>query len=204
MRSTIRHADESIEVLAIGLSGQMHGVVMMDEQVRALAPAVIWPDQRSGQQVTEITDLIGLKKLIEITGSPVATGFQAATVRWFQQNEPDTWNRVEHLLLPKDYIRWRLTGDYATDPSDGSGTLLLDANKRYWSTELLDVADTPMTPSVLNSSRKFLPRWVSRCPDVSGPTMQWKPSACAWSSASAGDGSVPNMLATLDPSSLVE
>ena len=136
------NGDEN-HVAAIGLSGQMHGTVLLGEDGAPLTPAVIWPDQRSAQQVQEITELIGAERLIGITGSPVATGFQAATLRWIQQQRPDLWARIRHVLLPKDYIRWRLTGELASDPSDGSGALLLDVRTRDWSTELLDALEIP-------------------------------------------------------------
>ncbi len=129
------------EVVAIGLSGQMHGMVLLGDDGRPLMPAVVWPDQRSAQQVQEITELVGAQRLIEITGSPVATGFQAATLRWVQQHLPDIWARIHRILLPKDYIRWRLTGEFASDPSDGSGALLLDVRTRDWSAELLDLLE---------------------------------------------------------------
>jgi xylulokinase len=115
----------------------MHGTVLLGAQGRPLAPAVIWPDQRSQRQVQEITEMVGAERLIELTGSPVATGFQAATVRWMQQERPALWEQVRKILLPKDYVRRRLTGSYATDPSDGSGTLLLDVRRRDWSRQLL-------------------------------------------------------------------
>lgn len=137
-------------IAAIGLSGQMHGTVLLDKSGQLLAPAIIWPDQRSRQQVQEITNLIGAEKLIELTGSPVATGFQAATLRWVQQHRPDLWSQVAAILLPKDYLRWRLTGAYQTDPSDGSGTLLLDVNHRDWSPEILAALeiDAVQLPSI--------------------------------------------------------
>lgn len=124
-------------VAAIGLSGQMHGAVLLDAAHQPLAPAVIWPDRRSAAQVKEITALIGAERLYAITGSPVATGFQAATVRWFQQCAPEHWARVKMILLPKDYLRLRLTGEFATDPSDAAGALLLDERTRNWSDEML-------------------------------------------------------------------
>ena len=132
---------KDISIAAIGLSGQMHGTVLLDANWQLLCPAIIWPDQRSQRQVHEITNLIGAERLIELTGSPVATGFQAATVRWLQQEQPDLWQQMHMILLPKDYLRWRLTGEFHTDPSDGSGTLLLDVNQRDWSTEILSVLD---------------------------------------------------------------
>ncbi|HEX9921670.1 MAG TPA: xylulokinase [Anaerolineae bacterium] len=142
VRQTLANiAEKSISIAAIGLSGQMHGTVLLDRAGHLLAPAVIWPDQRSRQQVREITDLIGAERLIELTGSPVATGFQAATLRWVQQEQPDLWQQVAMIMLPKDYLRWRMTGEFQTDPSDGSGTLLLDVHHRDWSTELLTALD---------------------------------------------------------------
>jgi xylulokinase len=148
VRQALADADVPPAVAAIGLSGQMHGTVLLGAQGQLLAPAVIWPDQRSQRQVKEITKLIGAERLIEITGSPIATGFQAATIRWVQQEQPEMWQQVQLVLLPKDYLRWRLTGTQATDPSDGSSTLLLDVHRRNWSPVVLealglDVAKLP-------------------------------------------------------------
>jgi xylulokinase len=148
-----------VSISAVGLSGQMHGTVLLGRAGQLLAPAVIWPDQRSRRQVQEITDLIGAERLIELTGSPVATGFQAATVRWVQQERPDLWRRTRSILLPKDYLRYRLTGDHHADPSDGSGTLLLDVRSRDWSPLVLaalgvDVAQLPpVQPSAAVAGR---------------------------------------------------
>jgi xylulokinase len=128
-------------VAAIGLSGQMHGAVLLDAAHQPLAPAVIWPDRRSITQVKEITALVGAERLYAITGSPVATGFQAATVRWFQQHAPELWQQVRMILLPKDYLRFRLTGVFATDPSDAAGALLLDETRRDWSDDLLELLE---------------------------------------------------------------
>lgn len=141
-------------VTAIGLSGQMHGTVLLGAHDRLLAPAVIWPDRRSAKQVEEITQRVGAARLIELTGSPVATGFQAATLRWFQQEQPEVWRQLCRVLLPKDYLRLRMTGAAATDPSDGSGSLLLDVNRRTWCTELLDTLqiDAGVLPPVQPST----------------------------------------------------
>ena len=125
-------------IAAIGLSGQMHGTVLLGLRRQLLAPAVIWPDRRSQSQVTEITEMLGAQQLYAITGSPVSTGFQAATVRWFQEHAPDLWDQVVMILLPKDYLRFRLTSEFATDPSDAAGALLLDETRRDWSDVLLD------------------------------------------------------------------
>jgi len=129
------------DVAAVGISGQMHGTVLLGDSGEPLGPAIIWPDQRSAAQVVQITEAVGAERLIGLTGSPVATGFQAATARWMQQNQPELWERVEKILLPKDYLRFRLTGEFYTDPSDGSGTLLLDVRRRDWSPLLLETLD---------------------------------------------------------------
>jgi xylulokinase len=134
-------------VVAIGLSGQMHGTVLLDSEGEVLASAIIWPDRRSVRQVQEITELVGAQRLIERAGSPVATGFQAATLRWIQQEEPDLWRKVRTVFLPKDYLRWHMTGKPATDPSDGSGSLLLDVRERSWSSHLLSALG--ISPEVL-------------------------------------------------------
>ena len=123
---------------AIGLSGQMHGTVLLDSKDQLLGPAIIWPDQRSSRQVDEITALVGKERLIKISGSIAATGFQAATLRWMQQNKQQVWTKTRRVFLPKDYLRWRLCDRFATDPSDAAGTGLLDGERRAWSQKLLD------------------------------------------------------------------
>jgi xylulokinase len=126
------------DIAAIGLTGQMHGTVLLDKENALVMPAIIWADTRSSSEVREISSAIGKQRLIQIAGSPLATGFQAATVKWVQANSPENWHHVEKVLLPKDYLRLLLSGVFATDPSDASGTLLLDVNTRQWSNEILD------------------------------------------------------------------
>ena len=150
------------EIAAIGLCGQMHGAVLLDEQEQLLAPAVIWPDQRTRPQGEEAGAQIGVDRLIELTGSPAATGFQALTLRWFQQERTDLWRRVRKALLPKDYLRLRLTGRSATDPSDACGTLLLDVRTRDWSQEILnalgiDLAQLPPVQASQSIAGELLP-----------------------------------------------
>jgi xylulokinase len=125
-------------VRAIGLSGQMHGTVLLGAANEPLAPAIIWSDTRAAAEVREITARIGAQRLIELTGSPLAIGFQAATIRWLQNHRPELWRRTRRVLLPKDYLRWRLTWTLASEPSDGSGSLLLDVRRRAWAPELLE------------------------------------------------------------------
>ena len=152
-RAALAQADGA-PITAIGLTGQMHGTVLLGEDGTPVVPAVIWPDQRSHRQVTAITAAVGAERLIELTGSPVATGFQAATLRWFREERPELWSRVCGVLPPKDWLRCRLTGTRATDPSDASGTLLLDVRRRDWSPPLLAAVglDPTLLPPVLPST----------------------------------------------------
>lgn len=138
VRQSLREITNRKDILAIGLSGQMHGTVLLGKQDNLLYRAIIWPDQRSVKQVAEITHLVGLQRLIEITGSSLATGFQMASIHWLQQQESELWEQVHKVLLPKDYLRWRMIGNFATDPSDGSGTLMLDSQQREWSPLLIN------------------------------------------------------------------
>ena len=131
------------DIEAVGLTGQMHGSVLLDEDGDVVRPAILWNDQRTGPECDEIRWRVGRERLIEITGNDALTGFTAPKLLWVQAHEPDRWSRVRHVLLPKDYLRYRLTGDYATDVADGSGTILFDLKARTWSPEILDALDTP-------------------------------------------------------------
>ena len=143
----------ALQVVAIGLSGQMHGAVPLGADGDPIAPAVIWADTRSAAQVDEITRAVGAERLIEMTGSPLATGFQAATIRWWQAAQPDVWAQTRTVLLPKDWLRFRLTGEISTEPSDASSTLLLDVNRRDWSDDVLAALaiDRSLLPPVRGS-----------------------------------------------------
>ena len=124
-------------IAALGISGQMHGLVMLDENGDVLRPSIIWCDQRTGSECAEITEIIGAKRLIEITANPALTGFTAGKIRWVQKHEPEIYRKCRHILLPKDYLRYKLTGDFATEVSDASGMQLLDVPNRCWSDEVL-------------------------------------------------------------------
>ncbi len=124
-------------VRAIGLTGQMHGLVLLDEAGTVLRPAILWNDQRTGAQCDEIRRRLGKARLIQITGNDALTGFTAPKILWVQQNEPEVYARARHVLLPKDYVRYRLTNAYAMDKADGSGTILFDVRARDWSSEVL-------------------------------------------------------------------
>ena len=125
-------------VAAVGLTGQMHGLVLLDEAGNVLRPAILWNDQRTQSQCDEIHQRIGKEKFIQITGNVALTGFTAPKILWVQENEPDVFAKAKHVLLPKDYIRLKLTGEYAMDKADGAGTVLFDLKSRDWSAEVLD------------------------------------------------------------------
>ncbi len=143
---------------AIGLAGQMHGAVFLDEDGRVIRPALLWNDQRTADECAEIEERVGAEHLRAITGNPALTGFQAPKILWLRKHEPEAYARLCHVLLPKDFIRFRLTGGLATDASDAAGTLLLDLAKRDWSAEVLEALDIP---------RNWLPR-VHEGPEITG------------------------------------
>jgi xylulokinase len=130
-------------IQAIGLTGQMHGLVLLDEQGAVLRPAILWNDQRTGAQCDEIRRRLGRSRLIQITGNDALTGFTAPKVLWVQEHEPEVYARAKHILLPKDYVRYRLTGDFAMDVADGAGTILFDLKSRTWSPEVLEALGIP-------------------------------------------------------------
>jgi xylulokinase len=147
------------DVKAIGLSGQMHGSVFLDKQNQVIRPALLWNDQRTGAECDEITQRAGGRKsLIKLVANPALTGFQAPKILWLRNHEPKNFAKLHKVLLPKDEIRRRLTGDYVTEVSDASGTLLLDVVKRKWSNKLL---------SKLDLDESLLPR-VVESEDVTG------------------------------------
>jgi xylulokinase len=131
-------------VSAIGLTGQMHGLVMLDEAGVVLRPAILWNDQRTQSQCDEIHQRIGRDKFIRITGNVALTGFTAPKILWVQQNEPEIYAKTRHILLPKDYIRFKLTGGYAMDKAGASGTVLFDLAQRSWSPDILTALDIPI------------------------------------------------------------
>ncbi len=126
------------EIASIGFSGQMHGAVLLDDANQVLRPALIWCDQRTSEQCQTITETIGASRLIELTSNPALTNFTLTKLIWVREHEPKLWSRFRSFLLPKDYVRFRLTGERATDVADASGTLLLDVAHRRWSDSMLD------------------------------------------------------------------
>ena len=126
------------DIKGLGISGQMHGLVMLDENNEVIRPSIIWCDQRTAAECEEITKKVGKERLIEITANPALTGFTASKILWVRNHEPENYARCRHILLPKDYVRLILTGEYATEVSDASGMQLLDVPHRCWSDEVLE------------------------------------------------------------------
>ena len=129
---------DSIEIAGIGLTGQMHGMVAINKEGNVLRPCIMWNDQRSHLECTEISDRVGQQRILNVTGNPVLPGFTAPKILWTQKNEPDLFSSIDKVLLPKDFIRYKLTGSFFSDVSDASGTSLLDVGKRTLSKEIFD------------------------------------------------------------------
>ena len=130
-------------VISMGLTGQMHGLVLLDENGHVLRPAILWNDQRTSSQCDHIRELVGKSRLLQICGNDALTGFTAPKILWVRENEPEIYTKIHHVLLPKDYIRFRLTGDYATDKAGAAGTLLFDLKQRSWSGDILEILNIP-------------------------------------------------------------
>ncbi|MCP9485947.1 MAG: xylulokinase [Gaiellaceae bacterium MAG52_C11] len=128
---------------SLGFSGQMHGLVVLDEDGSVLRPAILWNDQRTTAECVEIEERIGVERLLELTGNRALTGFTAPKLLWLRMHEPDVYARIRHVLLPKDYVRFRLTGEHAIDVADASGTLLFDVARRRWSDEVIETLELP-------------------------------------------------------------
>ena len=144
IRSVLEQAGLSGESIgAVGLTGQMHGLVLLDDAGTVLRPAILWNDQRTQSQCDEIHARIGKENFIQITGNVALTGFTAPKILWVKENEPEVYARGRHVLLPKDYIRYKLTGEYAMDKADGAGTVLFDLRSRDWSDEVLSALEIP-------------------------------------------------------------
>lgn len=146
------------EVKGLGLTGQMHGSVFLDANNDVLRPAILWCDQRTAKQCGEITGKVGEQRLIEMVSNPALTGFTAPKILWLRENEPHHYEKVKKVLLPKDYIRFELTGEFATDVADASGTLLFDVKNRCWHKELL---------SILGIEASFMPA-AFEGPEITG------------------------------------
>jgi xylulokinase len=132
-----------VDRLGLGFSGQMHGLVCLDERDRVIRPAILWNDQRTGAECAEIEERIGLERLISLTGNRALPGFTAPKLLWLRTHEPESYARIRRIVLPKDYVRLRLTGEWAIDAADASGTLLFDVAGRCWSQDVLDALEIP-------------------------------------------------------------
>ena len=141
------------EIKGVGLSGQMHGAVFLDKDHEVLRPAILWNDQRTAEECQEIEGAVGRERLLAVTCNPALTGFTAPKILWVRKHEPEVYDRVAKVLLPKDYVRFRMTGAFATEVSDASGTLLLDVPQRAWSDEILSALqiDKALLPDVHES-----------------------------------------------------
>ena len=146
------------EIVGLGLAGQMHGSVFLDSAAEVIRPALLWNDQRTQSDCAAISERVGVERLLELAGNPALTGFQAPKILWLRRAEPEAYARLTGVLLPKDYVRLRLTGERATDASDASGTLLLDVRARRWSDDILEALEIP---------REWLPE-VYEGPEVTG------------------------------------
>ena len=131
------------QIIGIGLTGQMHGLVLLDKFGRVLRPCIMWNDQRTAAQCAAITEQIGAHQLLDLIANPVLPGFTAPKILWVRENEPQVYSEIAHILLPKDYIRYRLSNVFATEVSDASGTALFDVQHRCWSSELLAALNIP-------------------------------------------------------------
>src|SRR4029453_812171 len=157
-QSVLEELQAAGEPRGIGLSGQMHGLVALDAADKVLRPAILWNDQRTAHACDEIREAVGAERLVALTGNDALTGFTAPKLVWVRDREPDVWSRVAHVLLPKDYVRLRLTGEHALDKADGAGTLLFDLEARDWCAEVL---------GALRIERQWLPPTFEG-PEVTG------------------------------------
>lgn len=155
---TVCAAVSGVDIRAIGLTGQMHGLVLLDERGHVLRPAILWCDGRTTEQCRDITHRIGAERLIQLTCNPALEGFTAPKLLWVRDHEPEIFQRTKTVLLPKDYVRYVLTGERATEVSDASGTLLFDVRRRRWSEEMLAALEVPAS---------FLPQ-VYESPEITG------------------------------------
>ncbi len=158
VKACLAKAPSPENVTAIGLTGQMHGLVLLDEHDQVVRPAIIWCDQRTEEECREITKQVGAQRLIELTANPALTGFTLPKIWWVRRHEPELWARVRSLMLPKDYIRFRLTGERAIDVADASGTLMFDVVHRRWSKAMLEISQV---------EESLLPK-VFESPEISG------------------------------------
>jgi len=169
IRAVMTRAEIKAEAISsIGLTGQMHGLVLLDEAGDVLRPAILWNDQRTQDQCDEIHRLFGREKFIQVTGNLALTGFTAPKILWVKENEPQVYTRAAHMLLPKDYVRYKLSGEFAMDKAGGSGTVLFNLKERGWSEQVLATLGIP---------RSWMPP-LYEGPEVTGRLTQAAAAAC--------------------------
>jgi xylulokinase len=173
IRGVVAELGGGANIRAVGLTGQMHGLVCLDAHNQVLRPAILWNDQRTAAQCEAITAKVGPDRLLALTGNRALTGFTAPKILWVREHEPATYQKIAHILLPKDYLRWQLSGDYAIDLADAAGTLLLDVRARAWSTEVLAALDIP-------------PAWLPKVYEGTQVTGHISPAAAALTGLPAG------------------
>ena len=172
----------------------MHGLVLLDKACRVLRKSIIWCDQRTQAECDEITEIVGKERLTEITANPAITGFTASKIRWVQKNEPEIWAKTAHILLPKDYVRFVLTGEFITDVSDASGMQLMDIAGRCYSDEVLEK---------LHIERRFLPRIVESA-ECGGRVCAAAAAVCGLKEGTAVAGSAGDQAAAAIGNGIVE
>jgi xylulokinase len=167
------------DVVGVGMTGQMHGLVLLDRAGEVLRPAILWNDQRTAAQCASITETVGAERVLQITGNPVLPGFTAPKIVWVRENEPEVYARIASFLLPKDYVRYRMTGSLVCDVSDASGTSVFDVGRRTWSDEMLsalriprewvpEVTESPVVSARINAEGSRLTGLKEGTPVVSG------------------------------------
>jgi xylulokinase len=161
------------EIVGVGLTGQMHGLVCLDNTGHVLRPAILWNDQRTAAQCEQMTSKVGFQRLLFITGNPALTGFTAPKILWVREHESEIYAKIAHILLPKDYIRYLLTGEFAIDCAEASGTSLLDLHSRNWSGEVLQALDIPL-------------QWLPKVYEGSAVTGRIAPGAAETTGLAAG------------------
>jgi len=167
------------DIAAIGLTGQMHGMTLLEAHGEVIRPCILWNDQRTAPQCETITNLVGAEKVLQLTGNPILTGFTAPKILWTRENEPENYKRIAHILLPKDYVRYKLTGDFFSDVADSSGTSLFEAGKRRGSNEMLsalqiprawlpEVTESPVASAKINSDAAKATGLLAGTPVIAG------------------------------------
>jgi len=167
------------DIAAIGLTGQMHGMTLLEAHGDVIRPCILWNDQRTAPQCETITNMVGAEKILQLTGNPILTGFTAPKILWTRENEPENYKRLAHILLPKDYVRYKLTGEFFSDVADSSGTSLFDVGKRQWSNEMLtalqiprawlpEVTESPIASTKINSAAAKATGLLAGTPVIAG------------------------------------